>query len=347
MFDCSKDVRAFHDKKVTLPKSEQEAMRDRRDANRRRLRKGLEANDDPAAKEFVKQGSYAMLTMTQHPDNDYDIDDGVYFLKEDLVGARGGELSAFQAREMVRDAVDDGSFKDAPEVRGNCVRIFYAKGYHVDMPVYRTVTEDDETYHELASSSGWRRSDARDVTQWYEDKRAASGDGIQLRRLTREVKKFARSRTHWCSRILSGFGITALVVEKLWLDADREDVALYETMKAMRDRLNCQLDIDHPVTKGDKLATADSAKSAYLRDRLTDAIGWLAPLFESDCTREKALGCWDKAFNTTFFSERGEDEARAASVAGLGKAAVASTLILGLESQTQAAVRATGGGRHA
>jgi hypothetical protein len=25
---------------------------------------------------------------------------------------------------------------------------------------------------------------------------------------------------------------------------------------------------------------------------------------------EKALGCWDKVFNTTYFSERGEEEAR-------------------------------------
>ena len=34
MFDCSKDVRAYHDQDVTLPKSEQDAMRDRRDSNR-------------------------------------------------------------------------------------------------------------------------------------------------------------------------------------------------------------------------------------------------------------------------------------------------------------------------
>ncbi|MSW51040.1 MAG: hypothetical protein F2817_09170, partial [Actinobacteria bacterium] len=94
MFDCSKDVRAFHDQKVVLPQAEQSAMRRRRDANRDRLRKGLKENGDPAPIEFVKQGSYAMLTMLQHPTNDYDIDDGVYFRKEDLVGSRGAEMSA-------------------------------------------------------------------------------------------------------------------------------------------------------------------------------------------------------------------------------------------------------------
>ena len=79
----------------------------------------------PRLVEFVKQGSYAMKTMVRDPDNDYDIDDGVYFHKEDLVGPRGAEMTSLQARQMVRDAVDDGRFKRAPEVCSNCVRVFY------------------------------------------------------------------------------------------------------------------------------------------------------------------------------------------------------------------------------
>jgi hypothetical protein len=39
-----------------------------------------------------------MKTMTQHLAKDYDIDDGVYFSKEVLVGDRGAEMSALQAR---------------------------------------------------------------------------------------------------------------------------------------------------------------------------------------------------------------------------------------------------------
>ena len=114
MIDCAKDVRAYHNKDVTLPESEQKSMRDRRNANRKRLRKGLDKAGKPAPIEFVKQGSYAMKTMIQDSDNDYDIDDGVYFRKEDLVGKRGAEMTSLQARQMVRDAVDDGKFKKAP-----------------------------------------------------------------------------------------------------------------------------------------------------------------------------------------------------------------------------------------
>jgi hypothetical protein len=346
MFDCSKDIRAYHDQKVTLPQSERTAMRDRRDANRRRLCKGLEKAGKEEPDEFVKQGSYAMLTMTQHPANDYDIDDGVYFLKAALVGDRGAEMTALQARQMVRDAVDDGSFTRIPEVRSNCVRIFYQKGYHVDMPVYRTVEESGEVYYELASSSGWKRSDARDVTAWFERELKNSGNGTQERRLVREIKKFARSRSSWCGRILSGLGISVLVVERAWLEEDREDRALYETMRAIRDRLNCNLSVDHPVTNGDTITSGPGdSKAAFLRDKLTEALTWLEPLFHTDCTRNKALACWDKVFDTTFFSERGEEEAR--SAASMVRPALTSAALIGLESATSAAVLSSGGGRHA
>src|SRR6185437_12846619 len=143
-----------------------------RNSNRDRLRKGLSKNAKPAQLEFKSQGSYAMKTMVQHPELDYDIDDGAYFAKEDLVGPRGAELTALQARQMVRDAIDDGSFKAAPEVRKNCVRVYYAAGYHVDVPVYRRVITKDilgrETIHYELASSDWKRSDARDVTAWFE-----------------------------------------------------------------------------------------------------------------------------------------------------------------------------------
>ena len=181
MFDCSDDVLAYHDEKVTLPQAERTAMRDRRDSNRDRLRKGLKDSNKPAPREFVSQGSYSMKTMAQHRENDYDIDDGVYFSKDVLVGDRGAEMSSLQARQMVRDAIDDGSFKTSPEVRKHCVRVSYAAGYRVDVPVYRRVATKDawgrETFHHELASSDWKRSDARDVTEWFEKENERQSPG--------------------------------------------------------------------------------------------------------------------------------------------------------------------------
>ena len=348
MIDCAKEVRAYHNQDVTLPKAEQDKMRDRRNANRKRLRNGLAKAGKPAPLEFVKQGSYAMKTMIREPDNDYDIDDGVYFRKEDLVGARGAEMTSLQVRQMVRDAVDNGKFKQAPEVRANCVRVYYEAGYHVDLPVYRRVVTStilsEDVHYELAASSGWKRSDARDVSDWYEDERAKSADGQQFRRVNRDLKKYARSRQSWRAGILSGFGISVLVAER-FRHHDREDCALYNTMVAIRDRLNWNLQVAHPVTPGDYITSEpDDARARCFRDKLINAIDSLQPLFRADCTRERALKCWDKVFATTFFSERLENEQRASVTS---PEIISSAALLSSTSAAAAAVNSAGGGRHA
>lgn len=357
MFDCSDDILAYHDEKVTLPQAERTDMRNRRNANRDRLKKGLKDKGKPAPLEFKSQGSYAMRTMVQHPSKDYDIDDGVYFAKEDLVGDRGGEMSARQARQTVRDALDDGSFKKPPEVRKNCVRVYYEAGYHVDVPVYRRVTTKDvfgnESYHYELASSDWKRSDARDVTEWFEKENTRQSpdteNGRQLRRITRDMKKQSRSRDSWSGQILSGFGITKLVTEQYRPSADREDKALYDTMKATRDRLNYDLVVKHPVTPNETITNGnDDAKARFLREKLTEAIDNLAPLFDQDCTREKALKCWDKVFNTTFFSERLNKDLKAAANASVTAPAILSAgLLSDAAAAASSAVRKEGGGRYA
>ncbi len=321
MFDCSDDVLAHHDEKVTLSQGERTNMRDRRNANRDRLKKGLKDNKKPAPREFASQGSYAMKTMVQYPNRDYDIDDGVYFDKEVLVGDRGAELSALQTRQMVRDALDDGTFKTPPDVRTNCVRVHYEAGFHVDVPAYRCIVTKDSggneliSYRELAGSD-WKRSDARDVTEWFENENSRQSpdtdNGRQLRRIVRQIKKYSRSRQSWSGQILSGFGITKLVTECFRGNAVREDRSLYDTMKAIRDRLNLSLVVAHPVTPNETITKGtDDARARFLRDRLTEAIEDLAPLFDADCVRAKALKCWDKVFATTYFSDRGEPKAQA------------------------------------
>lgn len=350
MIDCATDVRAYHDQDVTLPKTEQDKMRDRRNANRMRLRHGLAKAGRPAPLEFVKQGSYAMKTMVRDPHNDYDIDDGVYFRALDLVGPRGAEITSLQARQLVRDAVDHGRFKRPPEVRANCVRVLYEAGYHVDLPVYRRVETSavfgEDVHYELAASGGWKRSDARAVSAWYERERAKSADGRQLRRITRVLKKYSRSRYSWRRAILGGFGITVLLAERFCQRA-REDRALYDSMVAVRDRLLGDLLVAHPVTPDDYITRGpDDARARCLRDKLTDAIDSLQPLFRADCTRARALKCWDTVFATTFFSARLENERRATATAA-APAIVTSGALLSSTAPAAASVSSAGGGRHA
>ena len=68
MINHAKDIIAFHKEEVTLPGREQAEMRDRRDANRRRLDRGLKRDGAPRPVECRSQGSHRMHTMVQQPD---------------------------------------------------------------------------------------------------------------------------------------------------------------------------------------------------------------------------------------------------------------------------------------
>ena len=359
MYNCHDDILVHHNEEVTLPKAEQDEMRERRDTNRQRLKDGLERDDEPTPTDFQSQGSYTHRTMVQDKDRDYDVDDGVYFTKDDLQGSRGGDKSAHDAKEMVRKALHDERFKSPPEVRTNCVRIFYNAGYHVDVPVYRRVKTidfrgEEQIHHEIASTD-WKESDPAGVTRWFqrenEEQSPDTTNGRQLRRIVRLNKAFARSRESWRPRIARGFTITTLIVNECYRsNSTREDKALYDTMVAMRDRLNWNLEIKHPTIDGEMLTSGhDDARAKFLREKLDWAISNLDVLFEANCTREQALKAWDKVFDTTFFSERLEDEKGSNQKGAAAETGVAAELLIRRSERTGAEkpVDKRGGGRYA
>jgi hypothetical protein len=307
MYNCDDNVLSYHNDEVTLPQPERTHMRDRRNANRDRLKKNLKDKGKPLPVKFIKQGSYAMLTMVQDAEKDYDIDDGVYFAEADLKGANGISLTPWEVREMVKDALYDPLFNRQPKNKGACVRVFYAEGYHVDLPIYRIRTFSGD--YELAFDDNWTHSRAADVEDWFNEQNKRSPDtenGRQFRRLVRMIKKFSRSRNSWKSEIASGFTITKLVSEQ-YKPSAREDEALRNTMQAVHDRLVWNLVVSHPVTPGAFLSKgSDDPKLIYFRDRLKDALEDLKVLDKADCTRKQAQKAWDRVFNTTHFSDRVE-----------------------------------------
>ena len=352
MHNCHDDMLKYHDDQVTLPGPERNEMRTRRETNRDRLKSGLKRDGAPSPKGFQSQGSYAHRTMVQDPDKDYDIDDGVYFDIEDLKGPQGGDKTPYDAKEMVRAGLHNELFSQPPEIRTNCVRIHYNEGYHMDVPVYREFTTENgagqpEVSWEIASAD-WKSSDPKGVTQWFQEENERQSpdrqNGRQLRRVVRLLKALARSRKGWRSQIASGFMISVLVVERYRPRESREDQALYETMVAIRNRLNWKLEVEHPVVEGEHLTRgSDDAKVRFLRDKLGWAIAKLDVLFDPDCTREQALAAWDKVFKTRFFKGRiAKADATAATVGGATSSALSER-----SYPPQSAVDKQGGGRYA
>jgi len=323
--DCNKEMKGYHTDEVTLSNDDQKEMRDRRDNGRTRLRNGLTKAGKTLPKEFSSQGSYAMRTMVQDDDSDYDIDDGVYFEKDDLKDANGNHLDARGARQRVRDALKDERLAYDAIVKTNCVRQKYPEGYHIDIPVYRIVRSKDASgnevvEYELASGDNWVKSDARKVTRWYNDAvgtelKAGDADTSQLRRVTKLTKKMARSRSTWKSKTTSGICITKLIVDHFVSALEQDDDALRETWKAIQTKLALSLRIVHPVYTNTNLAEAGDESVAFFRDCLNDAIETLKVLDEHDCTRKKVCKAWDTVFNTDYFSNQAaKDESAAKSL---------------------------------
>ncbi len=319
MIDCSKDIRDYHDVRVKLTDAQTADLKKKRASNRRRVEDGLEANHQPAPTRFVTQGSFAMGTIIQEANNAYDLDEGVVFTRESLKGAKGADKTALDARKVVRDAVDDGSFKNPPLVKLNCVRIFYSDGVQVDMPVYRCEGEEDWEEIELASQD-WKVSNPEGVNDWFAECCATQPS---LRRLVRLVKSLCKNRPSYS--LPSGLVLSVLAHECYPVDSGRIDRDLRRTIEAIHTRLVWSLVVKHPLVDGEYLTKhANDPKVAKFRDVLTTAVEDLNKLDLPNCSRSMALKKWKKVLCTNYFdsaikeAEQDEKEKAAKAVAALG-----------------------------
>jgi hypothetical protein len=256
--------------------------------------------------------------MVQDAASDYDIDDGVYFDKAKLVGPNGGEKSSADIKQMVCDALQDARFATQPEIHTNCVRVYYNEGYHVDVPTYRRSYDSwGNATFELASTK-WKASDPLAVTKWFkEQNKDRSPDQIkdgQLCRIVKYLKSFGRSRPSWKGQMASGFMISVLVTETYIANADREDLCLRATMRAIYGRLLANFEISHPVLPEKLTKCSDDVRARFLRDKLEWALKQLEVLDDWDCTEDEANAAWNTVFNTDYFVNQLEEAIKSPAI---------------------------------
>jgi hypothetical protein len=310
VIDCHRELFDFYADRVRLKEPQRKELRQHRGANQRRLKKNLEKNGDPTPVEHIKQGGYSMRTTTQQlPEKDYDIDDGCVFDVDDLKSDKGADKTALDARKMVHEAAKDPKFNKEPELLKNCVRVHYAEGHHVDVPVYRRHVGDSGAWYELASSD-WKKSEPKAVTQWFEDENKKQSpderDGRQLRRNVCYAKCWRRKNKSW--NMPSGLAVSKLVVEKFVGYLERDDESFYWSLKAIHSRLCGNLEVDHPVADEKLTKGPDDALTRNMRDELGKALDKLRVLESWGCTKAQALEAWKEFFGTDFFDKAVEDE---------------------------------------
>lgn len=316
MFDLSADLQIFYDKHVRLGVDRRKKLADHRDLNIVRLKNGLDdlaeesKRPRPHPYDWQNQGGYAMHTLNQDPraDNDYDIDVALLFERSSLPEDPRG------ARQRVADALCKRctNFTQEPTARTNAVTVWYAEGYHIDFAVYRTYADDFGRQRIEHASTEWKERDPQEINKWFQNavstKSPAGGlltkvpEG-QLRRIVRFLKWFTRSRPSWS--LPGGLIVSTLVVECYRPSSDRDDVALYDTIVALRNRLAADVRVYNPADRSEFTANSEIANQVKrFKDQLDMAVGKLAALFEKDCDRTRGRGAWDWIFVHGFWGDK-------------------------------------------
>ena len=310
MFDCSTEFNNFYRKKVILPETEQAKLREKRKLNVKRLKDGLieyneEKYTDYKVAEDRIQGSMAMHTVIQNDESDYDIDVGIVFDSDNL-----GSLGPLATRNIVGNALrrKTKQFTVEPEIKTNCVRVKYSEGYHVDFALYKRYkeNEDDNEYIYEHAGPEWSIRDLRALDLWFKEQIKCKGDN--LRKITRLSKMFCKSRKFW-NNMPSGLIQTVLCDENLDTSYERLDEVFYFSMKAIVDRLDVNLEVEAPVDDGRALVTRDIdyTRMKNWKNRLRNKLDDLDILFETDCTKKKALKAWGDFFNHSYWDELVEE----------------------------------------
>lgn len=203
---------------------------------------------------FYIQGSYKMGTMALAKDGTYDVDLGVYFTKKP-------KENAITVQKWIVDAVT-GHTDGGVEHRKKCVRVIYKGDYDIDLPVYYKEAQDRHPY--LATKDGWQLCDPKEMCDWYKREKATK-NAEQLTRIVRYFKRWASMRS---KKMPSGIAFTVWVT-KHYKSNERDDIAFYETAKAIHDSIYWSANCPNPVTPHDDLnSKLDSTTRGNFKDTM-------------------------------------------------------------------------------
>lgn len=191
MANIQKYFETFHDK-IRMDYDLNSELAEKRDIVLKLVSDHLQVNNLPSFERLL-QGSYRMKTGVRPIDGlAYDIDTGLCF------SINPGNYSATTVRSWVLAAVNGHTSK--VEDKGPCIRVHYAKGFHVDLVVYATFTDAyGKSKMKLAHKTrGWIDADPVALLDYIENMFSrfnGSEDSltktIQARRIIRDFKRWS------------------------------------------------------------------------------------------------------------------------------------------------------------
>lgn len=224
-------------KAIKLTQSKKESLLKSRKEIRKKIRKWFKDNKpNELQPKFATQGSKPMNTITnpivEIDENNksiykYDLDDGVYFIEK---AGEDNKRGIFTWHDWVYEAVDGHTGQ--PTIRKTtCVRVVFADGHHIDLPIYYKESNNIELAHK---SKGWLQSDPKEFYEWFNNKKTK-----QLERIVRYLKAWKNFRevNNTSLKLPSGFELTILATNN-YIERDNDDESLRVTIAAILRKLS-------------------------------------------------------------------------------------------------------------
>ena len=245
---------------IKLSKAKKDGLKSSRDELRKKIKNWFKENKSEELQPvFSMQGSYAMNTavnpipkkdengLTQY---NYDLDDGVYFIEKNGEDNRRN-ISTFH--DWVYSAVD--THTGQPTIsKSTCVRVQFADGHHIDIPIYYKEDDLPELAHK---SKGWIQSDPREFYRWFNRLKTS-----QLERIVRYLKawKNYREEKNTDLNLPSGFALTILATNH-YTEKENDDEALLSTVEAILEELEEKFQCKRPTTPEGEDVFADYSET--------------------------------------------------------------------------------------
>ena len=276
---------------ISIDKSKRDSLMSARDAIQDRITNYFKNELKEKVPEYKIQGSYALDTIVNPLDGEYDIDVGIYLQNIDHDKVKWPTTET--VHNWIFKAVENHT-KEKPTDKRTCVRVNYSGQYHVDLPIYGTYK--NESYLAEKGEAKWHISDPKDFENWFKGEIEKKGD--QIRHLVKYLKAWADYNSK-SGKLPSGFVLTILITE-CYEKSDRDDASFAGTAKSMYDRLKISEEIRNPVDPKENLRDRISdSKMVTFKESLETLLN-NASLALKEKSKKEACKKWRKEFGDRF-----------------------------------------------
>lgn len=327
MSNCH-DLFQHYNRAIKLSEEDRQKLKLSRNSLRERIKKGYEKLSDEDRKthilKFQSQGSFIMDTIIKPLDDDFDLDDGVYFIGNIAQRNRAGREQVFH--NLIINAIDKEISREEILDKPTCVRVKYLKkngddlGFHIDLPIY--YKEGYNTPELADTKKNWTISDPIAFIEWFELKAKSNfkksylleyesnrekykewlsdirKKDVQLRRLVRYMKAWADLKK---KEMPCGIIMTILVAENFAVN-ERDDIAFRDTLIGIRNYLSrngFQCPRPTSPTGEDLFAPTSEAGKEYFRKALNALIESANKAIDAESEKD-ACKEWEKHFGIRF-----------------------------------------------